>query len=461
MSKGHIFIGSSTESKQNAQTIAQHLSEAGFSVMRWWQSIPLGQFTLPRLYDIAKHVDGAIFLFNKDDDVWYRGQKISKARDNVLLEFGIFSAELNLEKCVIVKGKDVILPTDIHGLTYQPDHDITSTSELLANHFIRVLAASVPTPVDEFFLIADPTVIRVQMQDPSSRQWHIRDLYYGVEGAKAWLGLVREPSYAKRDQEQLLKRQIVDAVSGLTFKTIVAFGPGDAIKDKAVALNLARLNGDIHYIPIDICENLLQLAMSELSNIVDVPVGILGDFEERMNFINRQVVNHAKRPILFLLTGNTLGNLDDESKFMVDMYRMMEPSDHLLIDISLASPIWKREDDRRCVHAMYGPMYRRFLAQGISRRTNVSVEKVMNDFESRIMFDSGYSAISDTNVINIIDSMTDQVVYVIRRYTWDKFYNWAEKFGFTIVYKNSIIPSTDSIGDGIILLRKNGAVNPK
>jgi hypothetical protein len=66
------------------------------------------------------------------------------------------------------------------------------------------------SPLQEINLVADPETIDEQLHSPpSAASWHIRDLYFGLEGAKAWLAVVNDPSYSPHDQERKLRQAIM------------------------------------------------------------------------------------------------------------------------------------------------------------------------------------------------------------------------------------------------------------
>jgi hypothetical protein len=128
----------------------------------------------------------------------------------------------------------------------------------------------------------------------------------------------------------------------------------------------------IQYVPVDISDGLLQMAVKILSNYVRVPMGIIGDFEDRMDFINRQLDSYAPTPVLYSLLGATVGNFENKFQFFAGMNNIMKPMDRLLIDISLAGKEWVQEKDRRGNTGNLGKKYKRFFAQGMARAEPVS-----------------------------------------------------------------------------------------
>ena len=114
-----VFIGSSSESIDIATEIASWLEKQGWTPLLW-DSPDLfiaGKNTLLRLIEVAGDVDAAILVFGEDDKVEVRGQTRFQARDNVLIEFGLFAGKLGPERAIGCVVGDALLPTDLSGLT--------------------------------------------------------------------------------------------------------------------------------------------------------------------------------------------------------------------------------------------------------------------------------------------------------------------------------------------------------
>lgn len=97
--------------------------------MRWDDHgvFPAGINTFAALRRIARRVDGAIFIFSEDDETWYRGAKTAQARDNVLFEYGLFSAALGEGHVIICRSGNPRTPTDILGISFVEVGDFTMT----------------------------------------------------------------------------------------------------------------------------------------------------------------------------------------------------------------------------------------------------------------------------------------------------------------------------------------------
>lgn len=70
-----MFIGSSKEAEEELTIISAMLDDLGAEA-RPWNSLTnpvfvAGNYTLDSLLKVAEEVDGAVFLFNADDEIWY------------------------------------------------------------------------------------------------------------------------------------------------------------------------------------------------------------------------------------------------------------------------------------------------------------------------------------------------------------------------------------------------------
>lgn len=115
-----IFLGSSSESEQTMRELAAWVERQGHTALTWAdpEVFPAGTFTWQRLVEVAHDVDAAVFVFGPDDEVAYRADRVRMPRDNVLIEFGLFTGVLGPARCIVCRVGDAKLPTDLDGLTY-------------------------------------------------------------------------------------------------------------------------------------------------------------------------------------------------------------------------------------------------------------------------------------------------------------------------------------------------------
>lgn len=119
-SKPRLFIGSSTESLPVANVLQQQLSHDAL-INVWNQGVfGITDYTLDRLLSSTKEFDFAAFVFGADDTLELRGGRYLVARDNVILELGVFAAGLGRERTFIVLQRTqqpIHLPSDLQGIT--------------------------------------------------------------------------------------------------------------------------------------------------------------------------------------------------------------------------------------------------------------------------------------------------------------------------------------------------------
>jgi hypothetical protein len=119
MAKVDIFIGSSTESKEYAQFIQELIleMEPEAKIRPWWSGVFLpGDTHIESLLKVVSKTNAAILVFGEDDKISRRGENIWTARDNVLLEYGIFSASHGRDNVTLARLGDPKMPTDLLGM---------------------------------------------------------------------------------------------------------------------------------------------------------------------------------------------------------------------------------------------------------------------------------------------------------------------------------------------------------
>jgi Predicted nucleotide-binding protein containing TIR-like domain len=115
--KPKVFIASSTEGFEIAESINVILGERNETIL-WKDIFNLSSNTLSDLVTSARSYDFAVFVFTPDDKAQIREQNKQIARDNVLFEFGLFVGTIGIERCFLVRPKEIELhiPSDLLGL---------------------------------------------------------------------------------------------------------------------------------------------------------------------------------------------------------------------------------------------------------------------------------------------------------------------------------------------------------
>lgn len=119
--KKRIFIGSSSEEIGTAK-IVKGLLEPEFEVVIWDENIwdksifKLNGNFLTNLLTATLKFDFGILLGSPDDKVESRGVQYLQARDNVLLELGLFIGRLGIDRCAFLVDENVKIPSDFGGI---------------------------------------------------------------------------------------------------------------------------------------------------------------------------------------------------------------------------------------------------------------------------------------------------------------------------------------------------------
>lgn len=127
--KPTVFVGSSEAAFATAELVKAKLSSVA-EVYHWKDD---GLFDLSRgafecLLDALDRFDFAVLLFTPDDPVIHAGQPKFKPRDNVLIEFGLFTGGLGRDRtfAMIPRHEQALhIPTDLAGVTIA---DLTSSN---------------------------------------------------------------------------------------------------------------------------------------------------------------------------------------------------------------------------------------------------------------------------------------------------------------------------------------------
>lgn len=463
MEKQTIFIGSASESKPLARKVEKALSSGGYRTRTWWNEFPPGSVTLDRLARLAKEVDGAVFIFQGTEKAWYtsshgtsgakRRVKLAIPRDNVVLEYGLFAGYVGRERAVVFRGPKVKLPSDLNGVTYANLNPKTIGQQAL-EHFNREFANSPRGTLGHVPWLADSKVVEIQTGETFPTDWSERILYCGIEGARAWLAYLNDPRYRTKTHDPRIRQIQMEAIDGVKARTYVSFGPGDAETDLAIATGLRLRSPWLQYVPVDISDGLLNLAVSKLSSYVRIPVALLGDFEDGLPFLANQIAKYGSPPFFYSMFGGTFGNLDKyERSFVLELRDRMTDEDRFAFDVSTAqnadAGIQLRSDVTRFADAK-----RRFFSNGLARRTRESSDTILASFETRIAchIDNG-SDVPGTTSVTTFDTQAGHRLGTVRYYRPENLSMWLESLGFTIHYKRWA-SNKDGVGYGVILVGK-------
>lgn len=128
------FLACSSEAAVNIAPSIQAMVSRSAIVQMWTQDFfRPGRFVLEELVDQAGKFDFCLILFAADDIVNLRGKKYIAARDNTVLEAGLFISKIGRYRTLILLPDmpNLRLPSDLAGLTVikypaKPDPDLIS-----------------------------------------------------------------------------------------------------------------------------------------------------------------------------------------------------------------------------------------------------------------------------------------------------------------------------------------------
>lgn len=451
-----IFIASSSESKNVATQIAQALADSGFNPRRWWTEFPPGSITISRLKSIASEVDGAVFIFAKDDVIWFRRSEHETPRDNVLLEYGLFLANIGLEKCLIVFESGTKIPSDLCGLSLESlARDIESTKERCSKHFLDIFGRREDTQ-GNVVIVVDPKLVEIETFESYERSYILRQCYLGSDGAKSWLRISSDHSYESDEQVAASLTALLEMLDEVSesIETFVSLGPGDGKLDKSMLSSLVCSSPSVRYIPVDINSPILQKSIKDLAQIVTVPLGIHADFESNFPFVARILSKNARGRKIISMLGNTFGNFDtNESLFLSSIGGYAEGGDLLLLGVASKKSETLGFDLSEIPRSM-----KEFLANGISVSRKIKKEDAVAHFEDYCDVDiaSRRSVIEGTITIRIYDKDNKRAYGYFRRYEEKsllEFFNKRDR-KWRVVSSRSVVNSSN-YSDFFVLLERS------
>jgi Predicted nucleotide-binding protein containing TIR-like domain len=123
-----IFVGSSSEGERYADAATNVLQEVGgLDVTHWRDAFKQGSTFIEDLLTNLSRSDFGIFVFSTDDVLLIRGEEHQAPRDNVVLEWALFTGRLGRDRTFLLCPKGVRVPSDLAGMvvgTY--DHEATN-----------------------------------------------------------------------------------------------------------------------------------------------------------------------------------------------------------------------------------------------------------------------------------------------------------------------------------------------
>ena len=152
--KPTVFVGSSSEALPVARQFCLALGDVAYTIC--WTDAPefeAMRSTLDGLLMVAERYDFGLFIMTPDDELVSRGVRGKSARDNVILELGMFLGKLGPERAfaVVEEGKKpedkIKAISDLFGISIPRFARIPEAALPAAGAFVsRVAAVRFPLP---------------------------------------------------------------------------------------------------------------------------------------------------------------------------------------------------------------------------------------------------------------------------------------------------------------------------
>ena len=117
-----VFISSSQEAIESGvvKWISDCIKDSGLTPKIWNspELFPPGSYTYHNLIKISETFEASIFVFSEDDEIFYREKSVQQPRDNVLIEYGLFSGNMGMSKAIICIDGNPKQSTNLKGITY-------------------------------------------------------------------------------------------------------------------------------------------------------------------------------------------------------------------------------------------------------------------------------------------------------------------------------------------------------
>lgn len=467
-----IFIGSSTESLPIAETMAGALSRKRFRPLLWTEIFKSGDVTLDKIAAVAEEVDAAVLVWSADDGLWYRGEDRQVARDNCVLEYGIFLAKLGRQRTAVFAREGVKLPTDVSGITVKFfGANVETAARELATDLDHQAKKSSPPIVP---VHADEQVWQALNARDLPGDWISRSLYVKYEGAQNWRILANDPNYPLSfigdtfGFRPLLTKALgaIDAIEIEKIGLIVSLGPGDGRHEEFV---VGALNGvcqsSSEWIPVDVSHGLLSHVVHRYQKAMAVDRAILGDYESGLPFIFSKVwTGNTPRPkLLVTMFGGGFGNLDlGEQAFLTNLISQLNDGDLLLLDFAVKGDAWSQATDIRADPSKYAPAFKRLLLHGLAARMHRDTADYLNDRLKVDHIDAhagpGGSDVQGAHTVQIGHEDTGLPLLRLRRFEWEKTVQWfKDKPALRVLFADRTDRATDRadvMRMGLVLLEK-------
>jgi L-histidine N-alpha-methyltransferase len=158
-------------------------------------------------------------------------------------------------------------------------------------------------------------------------------LLYDERGCALFDRLTEQPEYyMTRTELDLVSKYATEIADQVPVTRLIDLGSGFVTKTKIILAALARRYGNIHYLPVDVSVDALQLANKIIGTHPNIEIEpVVADFETDMSFLRRSA------PTLITVFGNTVGNLEADRRrsFLRNVREVLEPGGYVLLSVDL------------------------------------------------------------------------------------------------------------------------------
>ncbi|MFA0483757.1 TIR domain-containing protein [Vibrio sp. 10N.222.55.B11] len=245
--KTKLFIASSVEGLSFAEAIKAGLEHSSIRAEIWTQGVfKANGYPLQQLEDAMDKYDYGLFVMTPDDLVERRGEELRIARDNVLLELGMFIGCYGKEFCFILTPRGVSspkMPSDMTGfqtLDYDPEWANENIDAALGTA-CRNLKLSIEESVAEYNqkLSTDEPEVVIESEGLTEDQFSVLSILFEAE-KRLSAGMLGRMTETNKNIIQVILSELVD-------KRLVSVSRGHCLVDKICAMYQINTDGTREY----------------------------------------------------------------------------------------------------------------------------------------------------------------------------------------------------------------------
>ncbi|TYW38949.1 TIR domain-containing protein [Vibrio cholerae] len=245
--KTKLFIASSVEGLKFAESIKAGLEHSSIRAEIWTQGVfKANGYPLQQLEDAMDKYDYGLFVMTPDDLVERRGEEFRIARDNVLLELGMFIGCYGKESCFILTPRGETspkMPSDMTGfqtIDYDPDWAVENIDAALGTA-CRNLKLSIEELVSKYAHSLPTENIEVENENDTltDAQYTILSILFESE-QRLSAGMLGRMTETNKNIIQVVLSELVD-------KHLVGVSRGHCLVDGICAMYQINTDGTREY----------------------------------------------------------------------------------------------------------------------------------------------------------------------------------------------------------------------